>query len=41
MNCAACGIIRAVEMFSFKLLRLENGTLIDVDLRDSGFWKRN
>jgi hypothetical protein len=37
----AGGTITAVEMLSFKLRRVENGTATDVDLRDSGFWKRN
>ena len=37
----AGGIITAVEMLSFKLRRVENGTVTDVDLRDSGFLKRN
>ena len=41
MNRVACGIITAVEMLSLKLRRLENRTATDVDLRDSGFWKRN
>ena len=41
MNRVAGGIITAVEMLSFKLQRVENGTATDVDLRDSGFWKRN
>ena len=41
MNRAAGGSITAVEVVSFKLRRVENGTLIDVDLRDLGFWKRN
>jgi hypothetical protein len=36
----AGGIITAVEMLSFKLRRVENGTGTDVDLRDSGFWKK-
>jgi len=37
----AGGIITAVKMLSFKLRRVQNGTATDVDLRDSGFWKRN
>jgi hypothetical protein len=41
VNRAAGGIITAVDMLSFKLRRVENGTVIDVDLRDLGFWKRN
>ena len=41
MNRMTGGIIRAVEMLSFKLLSVENGTATDVNLRDSGFWKRN
>jgi hypothetical protein len=32
-----CGIIKAVEMLSFKLRRVENGTATDVDVRNSGF----
>ena len=40
MNRAAGGIITAAEMLSFKLRRVENGTVIDVELRDFGFWKR-
>ena len=35
------GIITAVVMLIFKLLRVGNGTVTDVDLRDSGFWRRN
>ena len=34
------GILTAEEMLSFKFARVENGTATDVDLRDSGFWKR-
>jgi hypothetical protein len=41
VNRAAVGIITVVEMLSFKLWRVENGSATDVDLRDSGFWKRN
>jgi hypothetical protein len=41
VNRVAGGIITAVEMLSFKLRRVENGTATHVDLRDSGFWKRN
>ena len=41
MNRVAGGITTVVEMLSFKLRRVENGTATDVDLRDSGFWKRN
>ena len=41
VNRAAGGIVTAVEMLSFKLRRVENGTVIDVDLRDFGFWKKN
>ena len=41
MNRAVIDIITAVEMLSFKLRRVENGTVIDVDVRDLGFWKRN
>jgi hypothetical protein len=41
VNRVASGIITAVEMLSFKLRRVENGTATDVDLRDSGYWKRN
>ena len=41
MNRVAGGIITAVEMLSFKLRRVANGTVTDVDLRDSGFWNRN
>jgi hypothetical protein len=41
VNSVAGSIIAAVEMLSFKLRRVENGTATDVDLRDSGFWKRN
>jgi hypothetical protein len=37
----AGGIKTAVEMLSFKLRRVENGTAAYVDLRDSGVWKRN
>jgi hypothetical protein len=37
----AGGIITAVEMLSFKLRGVENGTATDVDLRDSEFWKIN
>ena len=37
----AGGITIAVEMLSFKLQRVENGTATDVDLRDCGVWKRN
>jgi hypothetical protein len=41
VNRVAGGIITAMEMLSFKLRRVENGTATDVDLRDSGFSKRN
>ena len=41
MNRVAGGIITVVEMLSFKLRRVENGIATDIDLRDSGFWKRN
>ena len=41
VNRLAGGIIRAVEMLSSKLRRVENGTVTDVDWRDSEFWKRN
>jgi len=37
----AGGSITAVDMLSFKLRILENGTATDVDPRDFGFWKRN
>jgi hypothetical protein len=37
----AYGIITSVEMLSIKLRRVENGTATNVNLRDSGFWKRN
>jgi len=40
VNCVAGGIT-VVEMLSFKLRRVENGTATDVDWRDSDFWKRN
>jgi hypothetical protein len=40
VNRVAGGIITAVEILSFKLRRVKNGTATDVDLRDSGFWKR-
>jgi len=42
-QCESCGrcITTVVEMLSFKLRRVENGTVTDVDLRDSGFWNRN
>jgi len=35
LNRVAVGIITAVEMLSFKLHRVENGTVTDVDLSDS------
>ena len=41
MSRVADGIITAVEMLSFKLRGVENGTATDVDLRDCGFWNRN
>ena len=41
MNRAAVGIITAEEMLSLKLRGLENGTVIDAELSDFGFWKRN
>jgi len=41
VNRVAGGIITAEEMLSFKLRIVENGTATNVDLRDSGFWKRN
>jgi hypothetical protein len=41
VNRVARGIITDVEMLSFKLRRVENGTATDVDMRDRGFWKRN
>jgi hypothetical protein len=41
VNRVAGGTITAVEMLSFKMRRVENGTATDVDLRDCGFWKRN
>ena len=37
LNRVAGGITTAVEMLSFNLRRVENGTATDVDLRDSGF----
>jgi hypothetical protein len=41
VNRVASGIITAVEMLSFKLRRVENGTATEVSLRESGFCKRN
>jgi len=35
VNHMAGGIITAVEMLSFKLRRVENGTTTDVDMRDA------
>jgi hypothetical protein len=41
VNRVAGSIITAVGMLRFKLRRVENGTARNVDLRDSGLWKRN
>jgi hypothetical protein len=41
VNRVASGIITSVEMLSFKLRKMENGSVRNVELRDSGFWKRN
>jgi hypothetical protein len=41
VNRVAGGIITAVEMLSFKLRKVDNGTATDVDLRDSECWRKN
>jgi hypothetical protein len=38
MKRVAGGTITALEMLSSTLRRVENGTVTDIDLRDSGFF---
>jgi hypothetical protein len=42
-QCETCGrwYHNSCGNVKFNLRRVENGTVTDVDLRDSGFWKRN